>query len=307
MHRPHPSRTSLALLTLIALAALPVTPALAQGRPSNEASFRSRFISRSDLGGGATVSQSSLGFSVEAPFPVTGGVNGKLAVGLDWFDLDFGGFNLTPLGGASPVSRGKMATVSPSVSFRLSDEVMAFAGPQWELSAARGAATGRSTQWSGTAGAIWRYRPGLTLVGGLVISERLGYSTQFLPIAGFSWQIDEAWSLALTGNAADYQAPVLKLTRSLGDTVRVFGQVGLERGYVRLAPGSSIPDGYLRYKAIVPQLGVEWRLSPQVEVTAFTGAQLSQDYDFKDRTRQYVYRASADGAWVGGLRATARF
>jgi hypothetical protein len=257
------------------------------GPPPTELAVRGRSIASSDLGaGGSSVSQSSFGFSAEVPFPISDGVSGKLGLSLDLFDISFGSFSL---------------------SFSSADRVFVFAGPQWELSAASGADSGDATQWSGTVGAVWLFRPGLTLVGGFVFSERLGYSAQFLPIAGFSWQIDDYWSLALTGNAADYQAPVLKLTRTMTAATKAFAQVGFESGHVRLARSSSVANGYLRYEAFVPQIGVEWRLAPGAEITVFAGTQLSQKYDFKNSAKQYVYRGKADGALVAGLRLSGRF
>jgi hypothetical protein len=303
------SRRLLILATLSLLAAPAIVRAQpAGGPPPIELSVRTRAIANSDLGGGgASVSQSSTGFATKVPFPIGGGINGSLDLSLDLFELKFDDFNRTALGTASPLRRGRLATISPGLSSFRGKDLILFASPQWEFSGASGAGTGDATRWSATAGAIWFYRPGLTLVGGFVFSERLGYSTRYLPIAGFDWKIDDTWSLALSGSAADYQAPVLKLTRTLNPTTRVFAQLGFEDGQVRLASDSSIPDGYLRYESFVPQVGVTWQATPALNLAVFGGLQLAQKYEFKNRAKQTVLRQSADAAAVFGLRLEGKF
>lgn len=302
-------RPSLLLAAGFALGAPAVVLAQPEGGPPPvEASVRTRFIATSDLGGGgASVSQSSAGFATKVPFPVAPGLKGDVSVSLDAFELKFDDFNRTPLGTASPLRRGRLATISAGLSSFRGRDLLLFASPQWEFSGAAGAGTGGATRWSATAGAIWFYRPGLTLVGGFVFSERLGYSTRYLPIAGFNWKIDDAWSLSLTGSAADYQAPVLKLTRTLNRTTQVFAQLGYEDGQVRLASDSTIPGGYLRYEAVVPQAGLTWQATPALGVVVFGGIQLDQKYEFKNRAKQTVLRQSADAAPVFGLRLEAKF
>jgi hypothetical protein len=128
-----------------------------------------------------------------------------------------------------------------------------------------------------------------------------------VPYAGFDWTVNPAWSLAVTGNAADYVAPVLKVTRKIDAKWSAFALVGLEERYIRLKENSSIAGGTLRYEAGSTQVGFEWRPKPSFSATLYAGAQLAQKYTFKDRSRREVVHESVGTSPSFGFKLQQRY
>lgn len=180
-----------------------------------------------------------------------------------------------------------------------------FAGVGVDSSEEVGADFGDSLTFGGTAGASYEFSDRLTLGVGVLAFSRLEDSALVLPFPIVEWKIAEKWSLSSsvrhgrTGGLALNFAATDQWTFSLEGSY-----IGRE---FRLDDTSSSPDGVGRDQHITAKLRATWTPGAQVEVDAFVGMDVWQQYTLDNTNGSRVAEFDAKSAPVIGLGATFKF
>ncbi len=278
------------------------------GPPPITVTARSRYIGDSQLSHTDTkVTWESGGIGAQIPFPIVGDLSGSFGVSVDYFAADFKNFSSFIPNTASPLKHGYEVRANPGLHYHYSEKWDFFGSASWQADAADGASIDRSSMWGGAAGAAYQIRTNLNLAFGFAGATRLGYANTYAPFVGVHWQFAPQWNLSLTGDRTEYVSPILRLTYKADRQWSFFTLGGWETRFIRLDQNSSIPDGTLRYRAGVFQVGATYQVNNWLAATLFSGAQIGQDYKFQTADRGLAGKHTAGVAPVVGVRLSSSF
>lgn len=285
------------------LADAPGTGDGAQGAFGGDVLARGLFVGESDLNrAGARASWGSTGVAGDLRGRLDDNFSLTLHLGADYFKTEFSHFDRFAPGLASPLSQGVNALVAPGVTYRWDGDWTFFASPGWRYAGGDGAGVSEATLWSATAGARWRVSDTLSFTGGFAFAQRFADPNVYLPFVGFDWRFQPQWRLSLGGNEAQFLGPGLVLSYEVDSSLDLFAQVGFENVYEKFAEGSSIRNGTLRYRAASLQVGATRRFAGHWAVTASVGANVGQQYYFREANGDSLGRPSTGASPAVALR-----
>ncbi len=273
------------------------------GPPPTSLDLYGRYLAESNLGKtGAKASQYDTGVGAYIPFSVTDRLSLSARVGVSYLGYEFHNFSSLLPGHASPLNSAISARVAPGFSYAVNDSWRLFGSGQWQFAGQDGASVQRATLWGAFAGASYQWTPNFNVFVGVAYSQRFYRSSLVLPVAGFDWQINEQWNLALRGDNGAANSGGLKLSYRWDESWTFFGRGGYAEREVRLSPKSSIADGSVRFRGAPLEIGTDYHFNQNVTVSVFAGAMVGQDYTFTDAQRHRVLKQNASVApTVGGV------
>ena len=177
----------------------------------------------------------------------------------------------------------------------------AWISSQWE----DGADFSEAIRPGGMVGVSYQFFEGLTLVGGVAISEDFDDGVSFAPYIQGAWKVNDWLKLETEGLGLRATARVSKSLRTF-----VFGGVQSTRYLLddrKDGPGG-VGEGWIRDRRFPLGVGVEWRISDTFRLHFDAGAMLEQELRVIDEDDdKFDEESLSSPAPFGSIRLEARF
>lgn len=189
-----------------------------------------------------------------------------------------------PIDESFNVSRTRL---TPTLSYALDERVRLFGGPIFEFSLEDGADSGEAVRVGGIGGVVYPVSRELVFTGGLIVIEGLGDDTEFLPVLGVEWQVQDDLSLSVSSNGAGVEG---RLIKNLTEEVDVSGFVGFSGRDYRLDEdrNGALQDGVLRDDSVILGGEVAWRPTEQTLLALEAGVAF-QTIELETQSRNRVF------------------
>jgi hypothetical protein len=207
-------------------------------------------------------------------------------------------------GTSEPWDHANIFDLSLGAAYAIDQRRRLFTSLSVTSSGEEGADFGDTLTYGGVLGFVYSYSKKLTIGVGFAGESRLEDDAFALPFPIVQWGFAEQWEFYIGGSrlAGSPSAgvgvaytPDPEVTVSLG-----VGGVGLG-GEFRLDESGPIPGGVARDNFAQVIVGVDWRPSERVTVSAFAGATFLGELEVLDSAGQELYKSDVDAGPVFGL------
>lgn len=254
-----------------------------------ETGFGGRYLFDSGLGDvDLTVVRSGVAVSASGPIPDAADLGYQVNLLYENSYYDFDRLSAEVGGGAIDESfNASRLRLSPGLSYLIGPDLVVFGGPTFDLSFEEGADASNATRFGGVLGAGYELRGNLSVTAGVAVQKGLEDDTEFLPILGVQWAIDDTLSLSVSGNGAGVEARVIK---KLNDRFDVSGFISFEQRDYRLDDSRAgvLRGGVLRDDSVLVGGEIGWRPRPDVLVAFEAGAGVAQTIEFESTARNRI-------------------
>jgi hypothetical protein len=207
-----------------------------------------------------------------------------------WYDFS-DATGLVP-GTDDPLDEAYRLVLRPLLSWQVSQDWGVFCGGSLNWGAENGADLSDALTVGGIAGARYRFSDSFSLSFGLGVASQLEDSTEFFPLIGVDWQIDEQTRLSSTGD----EGVGLRLTHAVSEHWSVLVQGSYESREFRLADDNALSEGAMRDRRVPVAAGVSYSPSQSVTLQLLGGVVAWQELRFDDSGGNEVSEVNADPA-----------
>ncbi len=274
-----------------------------RGGVQTEINVRGDLTLRSDLSdGGGSVAVRRAGYDATFGYAFSPTLIGSLTLGTDVVWFDFKDATGLVAGTGRPWSQLSQSYVSPRLVI-VQDQTWSYlVGGSLNVSGEADADIGDSLRWSALGAVRYAVSDTLSLTAGLVASSRLERATQFVPLLGLTWQIDEFTKLDLGGRGLG-----LELSTKLDEAWTASVSVEFENAEYRLNDEAPLAAGVVRDRRVPLLVGLAWKPTPRVEVGVKVGAVVYQEFTVYNRSGDELSETNTDPAAMIGLSASLKF
>jgi hypothetical protein len=251
-----------------------------------------------DSPGDVSIVRAGGGLEVGVPIGDRARLSGLFFGEQSWYDFK----NATGLvpGTDDPLDEAYRLVLRPLLSWQIDERWGVFGAASLNWGAENGGDLSDAFTVAGFGGVRYSFSDKLSLSLGGGAATQLEDSTEFIPVIGIDWQIDEATRLSTTG----VEGIGARLTHGFADAWAVTLQAGYESREFRLADDNALSEGVLRDRRVPIGVGVAWTPSHAVSVEVMGGVVGWQELRFDDRDGNEVSEVNGDPA--GFLRVMVR-
>jgi hypothetical protein len=274
-----------------------------RGGLQSELSLRGDLTLRSDLSeGGGDVAVRRAGYDVNLTYAFSRQVIGSLTLGSDWAWYDFEGAGGLIAGTGKPWGQLSQSSISPRVII-VQDQTWSYlVGGSLTAAGESDADLGDSLRWSALGALRYQASESLGLTFGVVAASRLERATQFVPLIGLTWRIDDKTTLDVGGRGLG-----VELRTKLEDAWTLSLSAGFDNAEYRLNDEAPLAEGIVRDQRVPLLVGVTWSPASSVEVGVRVGAVVYQEFTVYDRRGDELSETNTDPAAMIGLSASLKF
>ncbi len=277
-------------------------------RPSTAAAFtldvRPRFeysfqTSLDDAAADVSIARAGLMLDLAVP------VNERLKFALNtdfeasWYEFDSG-----PSAGLfdDPFNDVYRFRIAPGVFYAIDQQWGILGGGIVEVAGESGADVGDATTFGGYFGVRYAFSENFAMTGGVQGKTRIEDNALFLPIIGFEWKVSPRVTLSTSGPGAG-----LRLNAAIDERWSVSLGASWEARDYRLADDSPIPDGVARDERVPVILGVVFKPTEKITLSAYGGAIVWQELSLDNSSGTELAEDNTDPAMFIGFTASFRF
>ncbi|MBS0196666.1 MAG: hypothetical protein JSR77_07900 [Planctomycetes bacterium] len=191
-----------------------------------------------------------------------------------------------------------------SFKHQCTDRWSASVGGGLESAFADGANFGDSLSGGGFVAASYKFSDTFTAGLGVSVRTRLEDNVSVFPVLLLDWKISDKWSL---GTSPSIGRRLFSLSYKPCESATISFGGGVEFLDFRLDSDAATSEGVGRYRRIPVGVEVAWKISDQVTLGVYGGAQVWQEYTLDDREGNRVFQDDAGVAPFAGASLEWRF
>lgn len=253
-----------------------------------------------DASGNVSIFRAGAGMGMSAP--VGDRARFLLNVDSEWSNYDFSGVNgLLQTGpGDGPIEDAWLVRVAPGLVYQIDENWGVTGGGMIELAWEDDADMSEAATYGGYAGARYSFAPGQSITFGVIAKTQLEDDTQFLPLLGLEWQLNDRMLLENDGLG-------LRLTAVISDQWRasIFGRY--EQREYRLNEDALATEGVMSDQRVPVGVSLVWRPNTSVSIRGYAGVIVYQKYEVDDANGNEVGSDETDPAAFMGIFARFAF
>jgi len=271
---PRGSREPVALLRIVRLLTLilalgPGAQAAGPQEPQSSVSVTGLVRSSADIDGGGDFYVNSFRASATLGGSIAPRITASAGVKYAYENWRFG----TPgtLGPVAPWSEVQGPSFDLSVSYRYSDQLAFFLGPQVGWTYETGASASDALSYGAAIGASYAHSPTLFLGVGAGVFRQID-QTRVFPFLIVNWQITDQWRLANPLKAGPTGGPGIELAYAISDRWDVAFGAAFREARFRLRSDGPTPNGIGVDKGVPLFARLSYQPSPPISVDFYAGA-----------------------------------
>ena len=295
------SNTCRALATIAATLSLAATPLKAQDTPTSPFLFKVEGggvhqgeVDLTDSDGGFAVDRAFVAASLDFGWSMRDSIGISIGGGKSGYDFN----DRSSFGGGKPWDDVNDARISLTWRSGFGDNGAFFLVPTARFDGESGADD--ETTYGLYAAAAWRLSDSLTIGPGLGAFTRLENSTRFFPILAIDWDINERLNLSTGGGLAASRGPGLTLNWQLNEDWSLGVSGRYEDIEFRLDDEGIAPGGVGRDLSLPVVFLATLEPSPKLKFSVFTGVELFGTLKLKDRDGRVLEESDYDPAPLFG-------
>ncbi len=205
-----------------------------------------------------------------------------------WYDFS----NATGLvpGTDDPLDETYRIVLRPLLSYQIDEQWGVFGAASLSWGAEDGAELGDAFTVAAFAGVRYAFSKDFSMSLGGGAATQLEDSTEFIPIIGVDWQINERTRLSTTG----VEGLGARLTHGFADHWALVVQGSYESRQFRLADDNALSEGAMRDRRLPLGVGITWAPSKTVAVELMGGVVAWEQLRFDDSNGDDVSEVNAD-------------
>lgn len=266
-------------------------------RPNTQYTFEADL---DDASGKVSIFRAGVGLGMSAP--VGDRARFLLNVDSEWSNYDFSGVNgLLQTGpGDGPIEDAWLVRIAPGLVYQVDENWGVTGGGIIELAWEDDADMSEAATYGGYVGARYSFAPGQSITFGVIAKTQLEDDTQFLPLLGLEWQLNDHMLLENDGLG-------LRLTAVINDHWRasIFGRY--EQREYRLNEDALATEGVTSDVRVPVGVALIWRPSASVSIRGHAGVIVYQKYEVDDANGNEVGSDETDPAAFVGIFARFAF
>lgn len=243
-----------------------------------------------DSPGEMAVYRAGLGLEVRVPVGERAQLTTLFFGERSWYDFE-DATGLVP-GTDDPVDDTYRLVVRPLLSYQIDEQWGVFGALSVAAAAEDGAELSDAVTIAGFGGARYAFSESLSMSFGAGAASRLEDSTQFIPIIGVDWEINETTRLSTTG----VEGIGVRLTHGFAEHLAVIVQGGYESREFRLADDNALSEGVFRDRRVPIGAGLKYSPTKDVAIELMGGVVAWQELRFDDSVGNEVSEVNADPA-----------
>lgn len=254
--------------------------------------------------GDFSVTRALVGIGTQFPIGERVGVGVSASYDFAHYDFD----DDTAFGGGEPWGDIHTARFMATGRYAVNERWWVFAGGVGAVAQEGGADTSSSWAGGGFIGGGYRASDSLTIQLGVSVTSRLEDDADVLPMFVLNWQIDERVKLnagAIEFGVAD--AVGVGVTYRIDDHWSIGARVGYVRQQFRLDGSGVAPDGVGQDERGKAALVLEWRPTPELQVSLLGGVAFGGELELKDESGHRLFKEDYDPAPFVGARLLWQF
>jgi hypothetical protein len=279
-----------------------------------EADAAHQFRAGIDSTDGGEVSSSLVGSRLSVRVPVNRRTGLSLSAGAGLLHYEFSGPSGIIPGDEAPWENIVVGSVGAGISHAFDERWRLFAGANLSSAGERATYFDETLTVGGTLGVAYAVSDKLTVGGGLTVQTRLDDSVFVLPFPTVEWVLpgdpQERWRLVVGGSRiGPSRAAGAAITFDATEQVTlVAGWAGFGLGGdFRLDDTGPAPGGVGRDRAFPIVVGVDWRPTRQVRLSAFAGAALFGELEILDSNGNRLAKRRVDPSPTIGVGLSVSF
>lgn len=253
-----------------------------------------------DEDGDGSVSVTRIGASFNARYRASERVGIGLGAGAEYSFYDFDGYE-TVAGGGDPIDDAFLYQVTPTLSYRASEQWTLIGGAILRWAGEEDADAGDSFTGGGLGVVNYHASDSLTIGFGFIVASRLEDDTVFIPALSIDWAINDRWRLSNEGR------PGLTLSYKATDRLTLLLDGAYESRDFRLSDDNPIPGGAMKDTRVPIALGARWRALENLLLTGRVGVYAYQNYEFRNAASTEVDDIDVDPSMFVTLEAQVTF
>lgn len=207
-----------------------------------------------------------------------------------WYDFD----NATGIvpGTDDPLDEAYRLVLRPLLSWQIDQQWGVFGAASLNWAAEDGGELADAFTVTGFGGARYAFSEELSLSFGVGASTQLEDSTEFFPILGVDWKINERTRLSTTG----VEGLGARLTHGFAPEWALLVQGSYENREFRLADDNALSEGVMRERRVPLGVGLSYSPTSKVSVELMGGVIAWEELRFDDRDGNEISEINADPA-----------
>ncbi|MBY0307187.1 MAG: TonB-dependent receptor [Phycisphaerales bacterium] len=256
------------------------------------------FSANVDGGGDVSVTRAMGMLWLAHSFSPTLRLSLQLSEEASWYDFS----NATGLiaGSGRPFSQLLETDIAPGVSVKLNDRWTALGGAFFRFAGEGDADVGDSFTWGGYAAASYRASKDFSITLGVRVNDRLEEDRLILPAVALDWNVSQTVRVQFipaVGGAG------FRVTSAINDRWSFLIDGEYQRREFRLNDEAPLPEGIVRDSRAMIGVGVVYKPTDKIELTARAGAVVWQEFRIDDRDGNQLATPNTDPApyiFIGG-------
>jgi hypothetical protein len=207
-----------------------------------------------------------------------------------WYDFK----NATGIipGTDDPVDNTYRIVLRPLLSYQIDEQWGVFGAASLNWGAEDGGELADAFTVAGFGGVRYAFSEELSMSLGVGAATQLEDSTEFIPIIGVDWKINDRTRLSTTG----VEGLGARLTHGFAPEWALIVQGSYENRQFRLADDNALPEGVLRDRRAPFGVGIAYSPSPSVAIELMGGVVAWEELRFDDREGNEVSEINSDPA-----------
>lgn len=243
---------------------------------------RHAFDADLDDGGSVAVSRAGVDLFVDKPF--SEGTFGRLKVMAEYSHYDFDG-----VGGTALLDDGLTVEIRPSLSTYFSPDLGVYGGLILGAGGDPDADLGDALYYGGYIGFNYQITPGVWIGTGVGVQTELEDDLLFVPLFTLDLKLTDRLTLSADGLSG-------RLTYEIDEEWDLFLDARYEYRQFRLDDDALVPDGVLRDQVVPISLGVTWKPTDALSLTAAGGVTAWRNLEVREEDENELASTDTDTA-----------
>lgn len=252
-----------------------------------------------DGGGDVAVTRSALSARIARTFTPDFSVSLMLSSEISWYDFE----DATGLiaGSDKPFGQLVETDIAPGMTYRLNDDWTLLAGIYFRIAGENDADFSDSWTFGTYGGVRYKVSKDLSLTMGIRATERLEEDWLIIPAFAFDWNVNETVRVQLTPNVG---GTGVRVSSEITDRWSFLIDAQYQNREFRLNDEAPLASGIVRDSRVTVGLGVLWKPSETIELTARGGVVAWQEFRIDDQDGNQQSEANTDPTpyvYLGGI------